>query len=251
MKAMIFAAGLGTRLRPLTDTQPKALIEVGGKAMLGHVIDKLRAIGVSRFVINIHHFPEQVRAYVAESYPDLDVDFSDESAKLLDTGGGLLAARYLLDDGSDEAIVVHNADILTDFPIGLMAAAHEETGAMATLAVAARESSRQLVTDKAGRLTGWVNHKTGERLPLGKRLPADSREVSFCGVHIVSPSVFKEMERYGTGHPFGIVPFYVDVSSRLDIRCYGSPDAFRWYDIGSPERLALARASLLNTPEQK
>ena len=100
MKAMIFAAGLGTRLRPLTDTQPKALIEVGGKAMLGHVIDKLRAIGVSRFVINIHHFPEQVRAYVAESYPDLDVDFSDESAKLLDTGGGLLV-RMPLDEAVD------------------------------------------------------------------------------------------------------------------------------------------------------
>lgn len=251
MKAMIFAAGLGTRLRPLTDTQPKALIEVGGKAMLGHVIDKLRAIGISRFVINIHHFSGQVRDYVVENYPGLDVDFSDESALLLDTGGGLLAARHLLDDGSDEPMVVHNADILTDFPIDMMGAAHEASGAVATLAVASRESSRQLVTDMTGRLTGWVNHKTGEKLPAGIEFPADSREVSFCGVHIVSPAVFEALERNGTGRPFGIVPFYVGVSRSLDIRCYRPPVDFKWHDIGSHERLAAARASMLDTQNQK
>ena len=126
MKAMIFAAGIGSRLKPWTDSHPKALAPLGGLPILGHVIEKLRREGVTRIVVNVHHFADQVKHYLATSplCSGLDIAISDESSLLLDTGGGLLAARHLLDDGTPEPILLHNADIYTSFPLSEMLAAH-------------------------------------------------------------------------------------------------------------------------------
>ncbi|MDE6126575.1 MAG: NTP transferase domain-containing protein, partial [Muribaculaceae bacterium] len=132
MKGMIFAAGVGSRLRPFTDEHPKALAPVGGIPMLRRVIEKMTEAGISRIVVNVHHFPQQIVSYLEENDNfGADISVSDESAELLDTGGGLLHARRFLD--GDEPVLVHNADILTDFDISRMARAHSDSGALATL----------------------------------------------------------------------------------------------------------------------
>lgn len=245
MKAMIFAAGLGTRLRPLTDTKPKALIEVGGKPMLGHVIDKLIIAGVGRFVINVHHFPRLIIDYVTRSYPDINVVFSDESTELLDTGGGILAALPLLGD-SDEPVIVHNADILTDFSIPDMLAAHFASGADATLLVDDRKSSRKLLFDSDSRLHGWVNTSTGVTIP--PVLPiVGLHPLAFGGVHILSQSLLKALPSYGE-RVFSITPFFVAMAEKLNIQAYTPREPYGWFDIGSPEKLAAARASSLALP---
>lgn len=165
MKAMIFAAGLGTRLRPLTDNCPKALVEVGGKPMLGRVMQRLIDAGVTEAVVNVHHFAGMIKEYLtANNNFGITVHVSDESDLLLDTGGGILRARQWLDGG--EPFIVHNADILSDVDLAAMYRAHEASGADATLLVAHRQSSRYLAFGNAdSRLHGWINTTTGQTAP--------------------------------------------------------------------------------------
>ena len=250
MEGMIFAAGLGTRLRPLTDDRPKAMVEIGGKPLLEHVILKMRKAGVGRIVVNVHHFASQIRDFLADNRNfSLDIAVSDESDTLLDTGGGLLHAIPFLDDGTEDPILLHNADIVTDFPIGEMLAAHNETHADVTLLTSSRESSRNLWFDSCGCLHGWSNVKTGEVRPAGASLSCMS-PAAFGGVHIISPSVFSLLKDYGSTlaadgvvKPFSLVPFYLDVMDKIDIRSFTPAGAFRWFDIGSPEKLAAASKS--------
>lgn len=235
MKAMVFAAGEGTRLRPLTLQTPKALIDVAGRPLLGHVLDSLRRAGVSHVVVNVHHLGDQVKRYLAENDFGFDrVDVSDESDLLLDTGGGLLRARPFLDDGSGEPILLHNADILTDLDLGSIPLRGD-----ATLVTSSRPSSRQLVFDPSGRLTGWVNNSTGET-----RGRADGTPLSFNGIHLVSPSIFPTLEAYAAANSpvFSLTPFYVANADALEITSRTPQKSYRWHDIGSPAKLAAARA---------
>ncbi len=228
MKALIFAAGLGTRLKPFTDSHPKALVPVGGEPMLGRVIRAVKAAGVSEIVVNAHHFADQIEQFLAANGNfGVQIHVSDERRLLLDTGGGLLHARRFI-DGS-EPILLHNADVLTNLPLNLL-----ELKGDATLAVSCRPSSRQLRFDSAGRLCGWINHNTGET----KGLASGGELRSFNGIHLVSPQIFPALAAYGE-EVFSLTPFYVKNASELSIYAYDmSP--YHWFDVGRPESLAAA-----------
>ncbi len=243
MKAMIFAAGLGTRLRPLTDDRPKALVEVGGVAMLERVIRRLVEAGVDKIVVNVHHFPDMVIDWLGARDFGVEIAVSDERDSLLDTGGGILKARPLLD--GDEPFIVHNADILTDLDLRAMVEAHCAADAMATLLVASRQSSRYLLFDDSMTLNGWTNVKTGEVRPAdidaGRLAP-----LAFGGVHVISPSIFPLLQEYAAheGDKFSITPFYVDICRRAVVKGYIPAVPYRWHDIGSPAKLAACEADL-------
>lgn len=238
MKAMIFAAGLGTRLRPITDNKPKALVEVGGEPALHRVLRNLHDAGVDEIVVNVHHYPNQVIDYLNANTPEgVRVDISDESDCLLDTGGGLLAARHYLD--GEESFFLHNADIATDIDLSAMMHEHLRSGADVTLLVAPRESSRQLLFDEGGRMRGWTNIKTGEVRPAD----IDSEQfqmLAFGGIHVVSPKLFPLLEAYSSERIFSIVPFYVANCSELNIRAYVPQQPYRWFDIGKLDSLRRA-----------
>ena len=208
MKAMIFAAGLGTRLRPLTDTMPKALVPVNGEPMLKMVIDKLVAAGYDEIVINIHHFASQIRDYIAANGSfGVKISFSDESDLLRDTGGGIKYAGPLL--GSDEPFLVHNVDIESDLDFKWFREHHRDD-AVATLLVSSRETSRYLLFDDGMRLVGWQNIKTGEiRSPYGNIDPDQCTPLAFSGIHYASPSVFPLMKDFPD--VFSIIDFYLSI----------------------------------------
>lgn len=236
MNAMIFAAGLGTRLGAITRTKPKALVEVGGEPMLKRVIVKLKNAGVSKMVINVHHLADEIISFLrANDNFGVDIQISDERSLLLDTGGGLLKAGQFLNDG--EPIIVHNADILTDFDISRMLDSHIESKADATLLVADRRTSRYLLFDADRRMKGWKNITTEEiRSPWATS--TDSLiPLAFGGVHIINPSVFPLLENYSDSPKFSITPFYTDMCADLYIKGYTPAEAFNWIDIGKPQSL--------------
>lgn len=242
MKAMIFAAGIGTRLKPWTLHHPKALVEVGGKPMLGRVIDRLRDAGIHEIVVNVHHFAPQIVDYLNNlNDPTLTITIADESQLLLDTGGGLLAAAPLL--GTDSPILLHNADILTDFPLEEMMEAHARSGADATLLVDRRSSSRCLYFDGDGTMRGWGNLVTGATRPEGLDTSALT-PLAFGGVHIVNPAtIFPLLREFAPGEVFSITDFYIAVCDRASLRAYTPSAPYRWHDVGRPESLEAARAA--------
>lgn len=231
MNAMVFAAGEGTRLRPLTLTRPKALVEVAGKPMLARVIESVRAAGARKIVVNICYLGEQIISFLENNDFGVEIVIADERRNLLDTGGGLLAARRLFDP--DEPILLHNADILTDLDLNSL-----HLRGLATLLVRNRPSSRHLVFKPEDmRLSGWVNDKTGET-----RGDVNGVPLAFNGIHVVSPEIFPLLEDYSrqTGSEvFSLTPFYVSAAARSEI--FGQAlDGYRWHDIGSPEKLLQA-----------
>lgn len=248
MKAMIFAAGLGTRLRPLTNDRPKALVEVGGKTMLERVIIKLAKAGFDDITINIHHFGEKIIEFLElnENF-GLNIHISDERDMLLDTGGGILKARPFLD--GDEPFLVHNADILTDIDLNAMYQRHVESGAMATVLVKDRITSRYFVFDDDYRLQGWINKSTGETRPAAFVHREGLNELAFGGIHVISPSIFEPLEEYSQGQAkFSITPFYVDECHTHLIKGYLQDSPYTWLDVGKPE--TLKDAELMFTKQQ-
>lgn len=245
MKGMIFAAGLGTRLRPLTDDKPKALVEVAGKPMLLHVIESFKRAGITELVVNVHHFADKIIEYLSSnSNFGLNIHISDERDCLLDTGGAILKAREWLD--SSEPFLVHNADILTNLDLNALENAHIGSGAAATLVVAPRETARYLLFDKEMNLCGWTNVKTGEVLPAG--VDSNSLEkLAFGGIHILSPDkIYERLSHFSSEKKFSIVPFYVNNCREATIRGYLSPTPYKWIDIGRPETLAKAEEMFFN-----
>lgn len=240
MKAMVFAAGLGTRLRPLTDSMPKALVPVGGVPMLQRVILNLKACGFTEIVVNIHHFGQQIVDFLNENGNfGVDVHISDERGELLDTGGGILKAHGFL-DGS-EPFLVHNADVLTDIDLSEFYQYHLHHNADATLLVAGRVTSRYLLLDGSNRLHGWINTKTGEVKPEGFAYKKGMwQKMAFGGIHVISPSVFPFLRSYTQEHKFSIVPFYLDNCQRLNIMGYAPRQEYAWFDIGKPDTLVSA-----------
>ena len=275
MKAMIFAAGLGTRLRPLTDTLPKALVPVAGQPLLGRVLNRLflsfdcdASSCCGRFpvrepltevVVNVHHFPDQIIDWIAGWAWPVPVRISDERDFLRDTGGGVLYAEPLL-SGSGERILVHNVDILSNLDMqGFIASAPGE--ALATLVVSERPTQRYfLFREEPGpdvppadnpsgvvprlRLVGWTNLATGEvRTPFPDLDVAACRKLAFAGIHLLSPALFDAFRALGFEGKFSITDFYIAACARYPIFGYIPPD-FRMMDVGKVDTLAAAESFL-------
>lgn len=242
MKAMIFAAGLGTRLKPLTDHMPKALVPVAGRPMLEHVILKLKAAGFNELVINIHHFGEQILDFLrANQNFGLTIHISDERDCLLDTGGGIRKAEPFF--RGNEPFLVHNVDILSDTDLKALYEYHRQSGNDATLLASRRKTVRYLLFDDEKRLCGWINKDTLQTKPEGFAYdPEHHREYAFSGIHVISPSLFHYMDERWTGK-FSIMDFYLQTcrEARIGGRLN---DTLRLIDIGKPETLTQAEEFL-------
>ena len=232
---MIFAAGLGTRLKPLTDHMPKALVPVAGKPMLEHVILKLIASGFDEIVINVHHFAEQIIDFLKEKNNfGIKIWISDETEELLDTGGGIKKASSLL----NEPFLVHNADILSNVDLKALYDFHIASENDATLLVSPRKTVRYLLFNQTNRLCGWINKDTLQTKPEGFIYqPDEQQEYAFGGIHIISPSLFKYMEGW-TGK-FSIMDFYLQTCQKTKLGGYAKKD-LQLIDIGKPDTLAQA-----------
>lgn len=237
MKAMIFAAGLGTRLKPLTDHMPKALVPVAGKPMLEHVILKLKAAGFTELVINIHHFGEQIIGFLeANRNFGLTIHISDERDMLLDTGGGIKKARNFF--SGDEPFLVHNVDILSDTDLKALYEYHLHSGNDATLLASPRKTIRYLLFDDENLLRGWINKDTLQTKPEGFIYRTGQyREYAFSGIHVISPSLFRYMDRWQG--KFSIMDFYLQTCRKARLGGYLT-EQLRLIDIGKPETLAKA-----------
>ena len=231
MKAMIFAAGLGTRLKPITDFIPKALVEVNGEPILGYQIRRLASFGFTTIVVNVHHHAAKVKAFLSSfEIAGVEVLISDESDQLLDTGGGLWKAADLL--GGNEPFLVHNVDILSNISLAEVYNRHIQSDALASLVVSNRESSRRFLFNTDGLLRGWENSKTGERkLPcseIDNLIPA-----AFSGIHVVTPDIFSHHHQSGA---FSIVDVYLSLCSLYPIRALNPSDSLI-LDIGTIPKL--------------
>ena len=235
--AMLFAAGLGTRLRPLTDTLPKALVPVGGVPMLERVARRLIEAGADRLVVNAHHHADQIERFIEERDGfGVDCRLSVEEPEPLETGGGLRRAFELGHFRGDRPIVVHNADVLTDFPLAALLDAHERADALVTLAVMDRDKSRALVFDDDG-LFGAVA-KDGS-LRASREPRGTTRHLGFCGVHVMSPDALPRITETGV---FSIVWPWLRLAGEGARILPHRIDGHGWIDIGSPEKLAEANA---------
>ena len=243
MKALIFAAGLGTRLKPLTDTMPKALVPIDGKPLLEHVILKLKAAGFNQIIVNVHHFPDQIIEFLkSKNNCDLRIEISDERDKLLDTGGGVKKAKWFFDDG--KPFLVHNVDILSNIDLQLLYQQHLETSLLATLVVSERDTFRYFLFDKEARLKGWINEKTGEVRPDHLANTQLFNKLAFSGIQVLSPDVFKLMDHF-PDH-FSIVDFYLRNAAQQKIKAY-VPHALKMIDVGKLNVLTEAEQFVRNS----
>lgn len=247
MKGIIFAAGIGSRLKPFTDYHPKALVPVKGRPAIAWVLDRFIAAGIDDIVVNVHHFPEQIKEYLAVNYPQVSI--SDESKLLLDTAGGLAKifreGTFRTSIAPTEPIVVHNADIFTDLSISEMVAAHDASQADATLLVDyKRNASRRFLFDSEKRLHGWLDTRNGATLPATGINPNLYKTASFGGVHVLSGRILENIstELPDELRPYGIVPYYMDNCNSLRIMGYSPTTPYYWFDLGTTEKVAEAEA---------
>ena len=260
MKAMIFAAGLGTRLKPITDTMPKALVPVCGRPLLYHVITKLVAAGYDDIIVNVHHFPDPIIDYLCVNDFGAHITISDEREFLRETGGGIKHVRPLLDSFAslgmteelsfrpseargeilcDTPFLVHNVDIVSNLDLKWLREQHRPE-ALATVVVSERKTQRYLLFDDDGRLKGWTNVATGEvRSPFGDIDPTKLRKLAFAGIHLISPAIFDAFDRYGFGDRFSIMDFYLKACADYPVYAAVPPD-FRMVDVGKKETLSEA-----------
>ena len=235
MKAMIFAAGLGTRLKPITDTMPKAMVPVGGKPLLYHIVCKLRDAGYDEIVVNVHHFAKQIRDYLQENDFGVRIRVSDESSRLLETGGGILAAKDLLLP-SCKPFLVHNVDILSNLDLSSLRGATRDED-LATLVVSPRETRRYLLFSEDMRLVGWTDTSTGEvRSPYPGLDPSSCQRYAFSGIHNVSPAIFDAMDSLGFAGRFSIIDFYLKACAGYSLRGY-VPESLSILDVGKIDTL--------------
>jgi mannose-1-phosphate guanylyltransferase len=240
MKAMVLAAGLGTRLRPLTDDRPKALVEVGGRTQLELTLTRLREFGVREVIVNVHHFAHMVVEYLAAKQNfDMRIEVSREDV-LLDTGGGLKQAAWFFLDGSrDEPFLLHNVDVLSDIDLAAMVRFHREQQALATLAVQVRKSSRYLLFDERLQLCGR-RFEREDRTEMA-RPSADLQALAFCGIHVISPRLLEMITEDGT---FSIIETYLRLAGQDERIVAFRADESYWRDLGTVESLEQAQADL-------
>jgi N-acetyl-alpha-D-muramate 1-phosphate uridylyltransferase len=235
-QAFILAAGLGTRLKPLTSSLPKALVEINGVSLLEHNINKLISYGCKHIVVNVHHFAELIIEHIANKNYNADIFISDETNKLLDTGGALLNAKNYFDFSKD--ILVHNVDILSKIDFLDLYNDHNLRNNLATLAVSQRQTSRYLLFDKDNKLCGWENTKTNEKI-----ISNNSSELipfGFSGIQIIKPELIDLIENEGS---FPIIPEYLKLSTSYPIYSYiHSQDI--WVDVGKIEAIEKAQRLL-------
>lgn len=240
---MIFAAGLGTRLKPLTDTMPKALLPIAGKTLLQWQIEKLRNAGIREIVLNVHHFADQIIDYLRTNDNfGCYIAVSDERGQLLETGGGLYKARDLLCDGSNMPVLACNVDILSNIRIGDVAQSYH-SDMLGLLVVSRRQTQRYLLFDDNLRLHGWTNIATGELRPVGLTYADTFQPLAFSGMQILSPAIFDNM---GTtiaqkGCKFSLIDLYLDLCATQPLYGY-IPSDYRMMDVGKIDQLATAES---------
>ncbi|HSE47664.1 MAG TPA: sugar phosphate nucleotidyltransferase [Terriglobales bacterium] len=243
MKAMVLAAGLGTRLRPLTEERPKALVTVGGRTLLELTLLRLRSAGVTEVIVNVHHFAEAVADFLKKNRGSgMRIELSREDA-LLDTGGGLKQAAWFF-AGETEPFLLHNVDILTNIDLRRMAEAHGKSGALATLAVQQRESARVLLFDEQGGLCG--RSKARDEQPEMARPCAQPQAMAFCGIHVISPRLLGMWQEDGV---FSIIDAYLRLARAGEKIAAFPADEYAWRDVGRKEDLAQAEQELKEKPE--
>jgi NDP-sugar pyrophosphorylase family protein len=239
VKAMVLAAGLGTRLRPLTDDRPKALVTVAGKTLLEITLARLRGFDVREVVVNAHHHADMIVAYLAaHGNFGMHIEVSHEET-LLDTGGGLKKAAAFFLEQSNEPFLVHNVDVISTIDLGRMAAFHREQGVLATLAVAEREASRLLLFDQAGQLCGRRAKKDAEAELV--RPAEETQALAFAGIHVVSPRIFGLMREQGA---FSIIDAYLRLAAEGEKVVAFRADGAYWRDLGRPESIAAAEKDI-------
>jgi len=242
MKAMVLAAGLGTRLRPLTNDRPKALVEVAGRTMLEITVARLRAFGIREVIVNAHHFADKIVEYLrANDNFGMRIEVSREDDVLLDTGGGLKKAGYffLRDSGADEPFVMHNVDVISTIDLAKMLQFHVDHRALATLAVQQRETSRQLLFDQNRQLCG---RQSGKGQPDEIASAARTTQpLAFCGIHIISPRLISLMTERGV---FSIIDVYLRLAAAGEKILAFRADEYCWRDLGKPGDLLQAAEDL-------
>ena len=234
---MILAAGLGTRLKPFTDKHPKALAMVNGKSLLQRNIEYLQKIGITEVLVNVHHFADQIiGAITTNNGWGSTVTISDETDAVLETGGGLKKAAWYFN--KEASFLLINADILTNLDLDALVAQHTNTGALATLAVSIRDSSRYFLFDETGKLCGWKNQNTGEYKPghLNDSNTEHLQAKAFSGIQVIDTKLLPLMQREGK---FSMVDVYLDLCATHTILAYDHTGA-TLLDVGKPESLALA-----------
>jgi NDP-sugar pyrophosphorylase family protein len=237
MKAMILAAGIGSRLMPLTKEKPKALVEVGGKTMLERIIQHLKQFGFSDIIINLHHFPDKIKTFLAKNdYFGTSIQFSEEYDELLDTGGAIKKASWFFDK---QPFLVYNTDILTNLNLSVLWDYHLQHQGIATLVVRKRESARYLLFNADNMLAGWENVKKGE-----KKLVADGsfdKRLAFSGIHVINPEIFHHLPNQ---HTFSVIEAYLDIARKKNIYGFQDEESY-WFDIGDLEKLEKAHNFIL------
>ncbi|MEO1263687.1 MAG: nucleotidyltransferase family protein, partial [Bacteroidota bacterium] len=241
MKSMLFAAGLGTRLRPLTNDRPKAMVQVKGKPLLQWAIEKLIASGCEEMIINVHHYAEMIIDFLrVKNNFGIDIEISDETEKILETGGGLKKAQHFF--RGDAPFIICNVDILSNIDLIKFYEHHLATNALATLAIRNRSTSRYLLFDPKNRLVGWKNEKSGE---IKSHLRHDQindpsiKKLAFSGMHVLSPQIFEFMSNEDK---FSIIDVYLRAMKNNLIAGYPHDQDF-WLDVGKPESLKIAEQS--------
>jgi NDP-sugar pyrophosphorylase family protein len=242
MKAMILAAGLGTRLRPLTENRPKALVEIAGRTLLEITLARLRAFGISDVIINVHHFADMIIDYLKTNDNfGMRIAISREEL-LLDTGGGLKKASYFFSNdsrGREEPFILHNVDVISTIDLQRMLQFHSENRALATLAMQDRETSRYLLFDNTSELCGRRSRRDGATELVRSAEPLQA--LAFSGIHVISPRLFAMMNEEGA---FSIITSYLRLAARGEKILSFRADEYYWRDLGKPENMLQAAEDL-------
>lgn len=245
---MIFAAGLGTRLKPITDEKPKALVPVDGKPLLQHIIEKLAASGFTEIIINVHHFADQIIRFLYDNNNfGLNISISDESGMLLDTGGGIRKVSHFFD--GKEPFLVHNVDILSNANLTDFYNYHIRQGGISTLLVSHRKSSRYLLFNEENILQGWINDSTGEiKTPYPDFSINHLQRMAFSGIHVLSPDIFSLMDDFP--EKFSIIDFYLSIAAQAKIKGY-LVNNLKLIDVGKIDSLKEAENFMYLSQQEK
>ncbi|MCB9023826.1 MAG: nucleotidyltransferase family protein [Lentimicrobiaceae bacterium] len=231
MKAMILAAGLGTRMRPLTDNLPKALLPIGKYTLLEFAILKLKHAGFDQIIINVHHFPHLITSYLAEHKNfGCQIEISDESSRLLETGGGIKKAAWFFKD--EKAVLIYNVDIVGDLDLQLLYKYHNESNNIATLVLRRRQTTRYLLFNNQMQLRAWQNVATGEQR-IALQTSETLQAFAFSGIHMINPALVDFMQQE---EAFSIIDTYLKIAGKLNVGGYVDESPL-WADAGKPRSL--------------
>lgn len=236
---MVLAAGLGSRLKPLTDHKPKGLIEINGKPLIQYAIEHLMFYGVNEIIINLHYKGEQIKSFIESKQAfGIHIEFSDESDELLDTGGGLVQAKGFF---GNKPFFLYASDVITNFRLDEMMSFHAKNNAKATLAVKKRTTSRSLLFNKDMQLSGWKNHQTGEEIT--SRNSGPTQAYGFSGIHCLSPNIFN---LFPGDKAFSITKAYLEIAKTERILGFAH-NTSPWYEFGRIDRLNETETEMINS----